>query len=102
MSVFVNTAAVRPSAANLASLPLQQYHQKIFHPHNGFCVDSDNRLHCNISRVTAPGLRLYPLDFTLALHSEAISGTNATLNTDKNVVVFLAKPYGVEAKTQIS
>lgn len=67
----VNTAAVRRPAANLAPLSLQQhYHKKIIilKTHNHPCVHSDNRLHCNISLVTAPILWLLSLD--LALHCD--------------------------------
>lgn len=61
------------------SLSLQQYHQKIFAPHNNLCVHSDNRLHCNISHITAPSLRLLSLDFTFC--------TNATFNTDEELIL---------------
>lgn len=35
---------------------------KILHPHNNLSVNSDNRLHCNISSISAVGRQLFPLD----------------------------------------
>lgn len=61
----VNTAAVRPSAANLAPQSLQQYHPKYStHTITSVSILTTGCI-VNIRLVAAPGLWLLSLDFTL-------------------------------------